>query len=423
MNLFTKAGAQLPRAFFYATLALAILLIASCSDSPDSSKQSEQGNIQSSRGNLVAAMPLSTVTTTQTNTVFQYLVNFGIINASASYDVKNYKISYQTTNVDGQIITASGLLSIPVKEGHRLSPIISHQNGTIFLHSDAPSNRHSASSPSVLAASLGYIVSSPDYIGFGDSRHLTHPYAHSKTLASSSIDMLRAAKVFLQKQSILSNEQLFLMGYSQGGKATLAMHREIEEKFSDEFQVTASVPGAGNYDMLTSVMTASMSTIEMVYPAYVAWIIKSYNEIYQINRLAEVIAPAYLDIVRNSFDDTQDGDAINAQLTNVVSELINPAFLSEFRGDGALDFKAAFADASTYDWKPIAPLRLFHGQDDRIVFYANSMTAFEKMLENGATSVQVVDCDAGANASNHANCFFPYLNYVYSFFAGYANDL
>ncbi len=414
MELTATAGKKTTHILFF-LYALIVFLVSGCTD--DSGN-----NNQSSRGNFVAYTSLSTVNTTQTNAVFQYLTTQGLINASASYDVKNYKIRYKTIDINGNLINASGLLSVPIKSGGSLSPIISYQHGTIFLNSHAPSNQHTAQSEPVLAASLGYIVSSPDYIGYGDSSKLMHPYSHSKTLASSSIDMLRAAKVFLEKEKILTNNQLFLMGYSEGGKATLAMQRVIETSLSNEFQLTASAPGAGNYDM-TATANLVLSVTEMVYPAYVAWIIKAYNDIYNINRLSDIIAPQYLDAVSNSFDGTKSGDDINAQLTTVISELIKPAFINEYIGNGAVKLKAAIADNNDYNWAPDVPTRLFHGLDDRVVHYFNSSDARDKMIQNGSTSVQLVDCDVGVNATNHSNCYFPYLGYVYSFFSVYADNL
>ena len=42
-----------------------------------------------------------------------------------------------------------------------------------------------------------------------------------------------------------TTDELFLLGYSEGGYATMALHRELQQFHSDEFTVTASAPMAG----------------------------------------------------------------------------------------------------------------------------------------------------------------------------------
>jgi pimeloyl-ACP methyl ester carboxylesterase len=320
------------------------------------------------------------------------------------------------------MVTASGLLSIPQKGSNATSPILSYQHGTIFLNSETPSKNYTNYSPSVLAASLGYIVSSPDYIGFGDSITTSHPYVHSQTLASSSIDMLRAVKTFLQANAINTNGQLFLAGYSEGGKATMAMHRVIKTSLSNEFQVTASAPGSGPYDM-SSTIEVVLSEQTLAYPAYVGWTIKAYDEIYNMNSLSAVISPTYLNVVETSYDGTKSGSTINGLLTRSTTDLINPEFISDYFGSGAAAFKDVAADNDDYDWSPSAPTRLFHGQSDATVPFINTQNAYEKMVLNGSTSVLIEECNAGTLTPNHENCGMPYIGYIYGFFATYANDL
>ncbi len=408
---------------FTLVLIFTTTLITGCGSSSNSNNDGDTG-AQTSRGDLVGHTVLKPdVTTTQSNATFQQLTNYGVINTTALYEVANYKISYKTIDPSGNMITASGLLSIPQKASSVSSPIMSYQHGTIFLNSSAPSSNYSSYSPSVLAASLGYIVSSPDYIGYGDSfASSPHPYSHSATLASSSIDMLRAVKTFLQENAINTNGQLFLAGYSEGGKATMAMHRAIETTLSSEFQVTASAPGSGNYDM-TETATAIMNSTILTYPAYIGWVIKSYNDIYQLNALSSIITTAYVDTVSNSFDGTKSGDVINDQLTTITAQLINPQFISDYQGGLTTVFIDVLADNNDYDWSPAAPTRLFHGKNDLTVPYLNTENAHAKMVENGSSSVKIENCNAANSVTNHENCFYPYMAYIYGFFAEYANDL
>ncbi len=99
--------------------------------------------------------------------------------ALAQFDIKVYKLIYNTLNTDGQNITASGALLVPIAE--KPLPLLSYQHGTIRKSDEerAPSYYNSGSevwSAISLLASTGYVVSAPDYIGYGASKSLPHHF-------------------------------------------------------------------------------------------------------------------------------------------------------------------------------------------------------------------------------------------------------
>src|SRR6185369_398821 len=83
----------------------------------------------------------------------------------------------------------------------------------------------------------------------GESSGHFHPYLHAKTSASAVVDLLRAVKSYCAANSIPLSGKLFLAGYSEGGYATMAATREIQERFAAELPITASAPMAGPYDL------------------------------------------------------------------------------------------------------------------------------------------------------------------------------
>ena len=88
-----------------------------------------------------------------------------------------------------------------------------------------------------------------DFIGLGEGEGF-HNYVHAATEASSTIDLIIYGKEFATEQlGIEPNNQLFLIGYSQGGHATMATVKEIEENYSDQLSVSGSCPMAGPYSM------------------------------------------------------------------------------------------------------------------------------------------------------------------------------
>ena len=165
------------------------------------------------------------------------------------YDIEIYKIVYNTS-YDGSTITASGLVAIP-KTTEQVG-MLSFHHGTITNREDAPSNFSSSAANSVSyagIASVGFIGVIPDYLGFGNSSSILHPYYVEEYTASSILDMLKAAAEFAQQKNLQFNGKLFLAGYSEGGYATMAAHKAIEADGLDGFNLIASFPGAGAYDL------------------------------------------------------------------------------------------------------------------------------------------------------------------------------
>ena len=82
--------------------------------------------------------------------------------------------------------------------------------------------------------------------------------------AQVAIDMLHAAAAFTAQNDVHTNSQLFITGYSQGGHAAMALHREIDRNWSDEFTVTASAPLSGPYS-ISGVMRNLILTDKIYY--------------------------------------------------------------------------------------------------------------------------------------------------------------
>lgn len=128
-------------------------------------------------------------------------------------------------------------------------------------------------------ATDGYAAMYPDYygIGKGEGKHL---YQHAWSEAYAFIYMLYAVDELNQKLNVKSNGQLFLTGYSQGGHASLAAHKYLQELNDPRFQVTASSPMSGAYDM-TGEQEKYMFQ-EYPRPFYLPYLILSYQEAYKI---------------------------------------------------------------------------------------------------------------------------------------------
>lgn len=382
------------------------------------------------RGQLISQTELATIPQSVISNMMTGYTGYGLVGLTANYDVTAHKIVYKTPDADGNLVEASGLVVTPVKEKGLASPVISLQHGTIFLNVPPSSLKSAAQSApevsysdiAIMFASQGYIVAAADFVGYGDTNDELHPFIHADTLASTTVDMLRATSSMANRNQLRLNGQLFLSGYSEGGYATLAAQRSLERDFPVTFPITASAPAAGPYDVSTTAM-AIVASSSLPVPAYVGYVVKAYDTVYGLNRIADYFQAPYVDAINNSFDGSLTREQINALLTNVTADLFNPMFRSEYLGGGEPELKLAMADNDIYNWAPLTITRLFHGPDDVSVPYFNTPVALAAMQANGAADVDKVDCDLGGLPTTHSNCFFAYFSYSNGLFGTMVTDL
>lgn len=317
--------------------------------------------------------------------------NLPVSLVAPDFEVNLYKVSYETTHPNGETWPVTGALAIPVGIDCPL-PLTSYQHGTIARKTDAPSYLSNEALLGVLYASVGFVCALPDYIGLGDSPGL-HLYVHADSEAQASLDMLRAVRDLREELNFELNDQLFIWGYSQGGHAAMALHKKIEEEYPDEFEVTASAPMSGPYDI--SGVQAEVITGDLAYPTpgYLPYVVISYQEVYGnlYESLDEVFLPQYAEGIPEWFNGTYSMGYINSQFPVVPSEALLPEVLEAYENDPLHPIRLALEDNDVYDWTPQAPVRLYYCEGDDQVTYLNSVVCFDAMTANGAPDVLAFD--------------------------------
>lgn len=332
------------------------------------------------------------------------------VNALLKYDIKAYKILYKTKNTDGMEIEASGALIIPTVNGEAI-PMISQQHGTIRTDAQAPSNYQSSSEAYTIAsifASNGFIIACPDYIGYGASKNIVHPYEHRESLAQASLDMIRASSEFLANEKINWNKKLMITGYSQGGFATMSLQKKIEEQFPTEFNLVASSCGAGAYNKTQFMKDLFNNTTHGIaeYNQLYIWVMQTYNRIYGLNRLMNTYfnEPYATDVQANG----------NNAIINVSFNLsINDVFKKGVNDGTDTKFLDAVKDNDVFDWASKTETQLYHGDADQQVFYSNSVSA-EKAMKAKGGKVTLFTTKGGT----HGSTLSDYALGTFGFFSG-----
>lgn len=333
------------------------------------------------------------------------------------YDVNLYKIVYNTIDPKGNATIASGALAVPIGYDCAM-PIASYNHGTVVLKDAVPSNESTEALIGVGMASSGYIVSLPDYLGLGDSPGF-HPYVHAKSQATATIDMIYASKEFLDSQGHAYNDQLFLFGYSQGGHACMATHKEIEENPSYGLTVTASAPMSGPYDISGIQTQYLVDDIAYDSPGYLPYVVLAYQQIYDYlpQTPAEIFVPPYDTLLLELFDGTNSFGEINSQVPAIPNQMIIPEVFQAFKDDPDHPLRLALRDNDVYDWSPTAPIHMFYCTEDEQVNFENALLALDVLTENGA-DVQVTD----GGPLTHGGCVSPALIGGKSFFDSYREE-
>ncbi len=303
---------------------------------------------------------------------------------NVNHDIDVYKITY-FTEFKGKEIIASGLVSVPLTAGEY--PLISYQNGTNTLHSDAPSVNPDYELFKLLEfiASTGFVVAVPDYLGFGASENMFHPYLEKESTVQSVIDMIRASREFVvHYQNTEVNNDLYIVGYSQGGWATMQLQKAIEQNYSTEFNVVASSCGAGAYDLnLTNDYILSKETYPMPY--YIGYIINSYINVGDVtNPAGDLFKSPYDQRVMTLYDGIHSGGEINAQLTTKMADL----FTDDYRLNSNTNPKystviSTLKKNSVSAWKTNIPTLLTHGTADTYVPIQNSDNIYNDFISLG----------------------------------------
>jgi len=353
-------------------------------------------------GKLISGKQVSFIKQNDIDT-FVSSLNIGSLPANTIYSVAVHKIVY-TTHYQHKQIKASGLLFIPQSLSN--PSLLSAQHGTTFKKADAPSVSMSFTGMEFLAA-LGYITILPDYIGYGESAHLFHPYYEANLSAYTVIDMVLASREYLEQEKISYNPRLFLAGFSEGGYITLAAQKMIEQNKNlyQHLSLTAVAAGAGGFNLFGMLQSLSLENY-FSFPAYLAFIIEAYNKVYNWEKpLDYFFKEKYAVKFKTLLNGNYEGGYVNSQLPAQMDLLFNEKFFANLKDGGEVQLKKALIKNTLLNWRPVTPLCLYHGTNDEIIPYKNSEETFIKLKENGTKNLQFIPL----KGNTHGDSFLPML--------------
>lgn len=291
-------------------------------------------------------------------------------------------IEYNTTGVDGKQVTASGVIAIP--EGTiSYEHLLSIQHGTLDME-EAPSNQ--LFYYEMMPVVSGHIVVMADYLGYGSSQtsDRQHPYLHNKLTGTACADMIEAAREYLKYKSITENDDdIELLGYSQGGQATIATLLELEERGQAE-SIRGVYAGGGVYDLINTLEVFTSPTIgpmSYMHTGYAPYLIRGmvYGEQLTVSD-ENLYAPEVIDEGLNKMFSTRPLSEWHNALGNDITKVLNHDFFAAPDYNNNKDVQAVIEalrknSLVNTSFQPQTPIMLYHSPKDDFVPYSNAVNA------------------------------------------------
>ncbi len=283
---------------------------------------------------------------------------------------------YKSIDVDGQPTILSGKVILPANGPIKRYILVSHY--TIASNKEAPSNIFSLEG---LLVKLGYALIIPDYIGYGVTVDKVHPYLVMELTATNVLDMYYAVVPFLEKAGCApEHDDIYLMGYSQGGATTMAVQHAIEHH-DKPIKIRRVFAGGGPYDIkytYDQFVETNWASYPCAVPIMMQGMVVGNKLDLDMSKMMQPFIYENLDAWVNS--KLYTAGQINTLLgSHVTSDLLTEIGMDRTSKEVSELYKAMVNNSIlTYSWAPKAPVFMFHSMDDDVVPFENAMRAKSK---------------------------------------------
>ena len=283
---------------------------------------------------------------------------------------------YESIDVDGNPITLSGKVLLPADGKIKRCILVSHF--TIGSNLEAPSNTFPLEG---VLVKLGYALIVPDYIGYGVTADKVHPYLVMELTARNVLDMYKAVDPFLKAAGCQPQyDDIYLMGYSQGGATTMAVQHLIEHH-EEKVKIRRVFAGGGPYDVKAT-YDRFVETDVASYPCAVPIMMQGMVVGNKLNLdMSELMAP-------HIYENLDEWVNSKRYTTKQINKLIGSRVTHELLTSKGMDrtskevselYKAMTNNSIlSYSWIPKAPVYILHSIDDETVPYDNAVRAKTK---------------------------------------------
>ena len=297
--------------------------------------------------------------------------------------------TYPSINGDWDTIRLSGKVMLPAKGKPKRMILVSHY--TVCSNGEAPSNCFSLEG---VLVKLGYGLIIPDYLGYGITSHEIHPYLVMDLTARNVVDMYLAVKPWLKAVDMEpENDDIYLMGYSQGGATTMAVQHLIETEYfweedPDQIKIHRVFAGGGPYDVKATYerfVTTDTASYPVAVPLVLQGMILGNGLHMQVSDMMQPWLCENMDEWVNSkrFTSAQINKLIG---TKVTHELITEEAMNQKSEKVAELYKAMTENSIiAQNWEPLSSVYIMHSMDDETVPFTNATNAKSRWTNSNIT--------------------------------------
>ena len=290
--------------------------------------------------------------------------------------------TYPSVDGNWDSIRLSGKVMLPKEGKPKRMVLVSHY--TVGSNAEAPSNCFSLEG---ILVQQGYGLIIPDYMGYGITSHMVHPYLVMDLTARNVVDMYLAVRPWLEAVGRApENPEIILMGYSQGGANTMAVQHLIEMEYAydthpQRIDIHRVFAGGGPYDVKATYerfVITDTADYPVAVPLVVQGMILGNKLQIQMSDMMQGWLCEKMDPWVNS--KKYCTSQLNALIgTKVTHELLTKEAMDQKSDKVAELYKAMNANSIiSYNWQPNAPVYMMHSMDDETVPYANAANAKNK---------------------------------------------
>jgi pimeloyl-ACP methyl ester carboxylesterase len=328
----------------------------------------------------------------------------------ARCDVRVVALHYQTRGVWGERASASAALLVPSGPcaGEEF-PLIAYGRATDVAK---PRTLADPSDPETfelvaMFAAHGYAVVASDYLGFARSSYAFHPFLHADSEATTLVDAIRAARQAMERQGEIAPSLVLLAGYSQGGHASAAAQRLIEQQPDDGLAVVAAAHLAAPLNLSGAMQ---LEDPIVAYQFFIPYLLTSWQRIYGdvYQEPIEAFRLPYARTIESLLPHpTLNFDTLLATGTlpgggpaQARNALMQRDYITAVRTQAGHPARRNARRNDMLDWNPRAPTLLCGGSADPTVppavHQAVAIAGFER---RGLTNVTAVDVDPQVQAT------------------------
>ena len=297
--------------------------------------------------------------------------------------------TYPSLDGEYNAVTLSGKVMLPKGRKPKRMILVSHY--TVGSDAEAPSNCFSLEG---LLVKLGYGLIIPDYRGYGVTADQVHPYLVMLETAINVTDMYFAVRDWLKAVDMApEHDDIYLMGYSQGGANTMAVEYLCEMAYSDpadEYYIPIHrvFAGGGPYDVKAT-YERFVNTDTAGYPVAVPLVLQGMIKGNNLNiKLEDMMQPWLCEHMDDWVNSKRYSTAeINSFIgTKVTHKILTEEAMNQTSAKVAELYKAMTENSIVAaDWSPRSSVYMMHSMDDETVPYTNASNAKAKWKDANIT--------------------------------------